>query len=269
MKIENFNIDPFCRIPFLNAGNGPGCFYVDHLPVHVGRLVSLPQEIDAIIATADLQGRERFEEAKGEPPRLLGEVLPDRLLGQVLPELGVAPERSGVILAGDFYTVPNLDKRGGSGDVSKVWRAFACEFKWIVGVAGNHDTFGSSLSPARKIAPNAAYLDGDSVDIDELTICGIGGIIGNPRKPHRKTDQDFKDVLELTLATNPDIVVMHDGPDDVAEGQRGSPAIRHTLEHQSPTLVVRGHKHWTTPLVQLSNGTQVLNVDSRVAVLKR
>ena len=35
-----------------------------------------------------------------------------------------------------------LDKRGGSGDVTGVWLAFADIFQWVAGVAGNHDTFG-------------------------------------------------------------------------------------------------------------------------------
>ena len=51
----------------------------------------------------------------------------------------------GVLLAGDLYTVPALDRRGGSGDVTAVWRAFGDEFSWVVGVAGNHDTFGADL----------------------------------------------------------------------------------------------------------------------------
>jgi hypothetical protein len=44
---------------------------------------------------------------------------------QVLPMLG-ADNSSPVaaLLAGDFYTVPALDKRGGTGDVTDVWRAF-------------------------------------------------------------------------------------------------------------------------------------------------
>jgi hypothetical protein len=32
-------------------------------------------------------------------------------------------------------------------------------------------------------------------------------------------------------------------------------------------LVIRGHKFWKEPVGTLSNGTQVLNVDSRVVVI--
>ena len=81
--------EPILEIPFLNAGRGPGGFYVDRLPVLVAAVDRLPDGVDAIVATGDLQGRERFEESKGGPPRLLGEVLPRWLSTDVLPGLGV------------------------------------------------------------------------------------------------------------------------------------------------------------------------------------
>jgi len=43
--------------------------------------------------------------------------------------------------------------------------------------------------------------------------------------------------------------------------------IRVAIERLRPSLVVRGHAHWKQPLVQLSGGAQVLNVDARVVVL--
>lgn len=269
MRIKSFNSVPIRKIPFLNAGKGIGSFYVDQLSVNMGQLASLPEDLDAIIATADLQGRERFEDSFGAPLRLLGEMLPERLIRDVLPDLGVSPERTIVILGGDFYTVPDLDRRGGTGDVTGVWQAFADSFKWIVGVPGNHDMFGSSQAPSRRIASNADYLDGESVVVDGLKIAGLGGIIGNPGKPHRKTDQDFTRHLEHVLFQEPDIVVLHDGPDGSEKGQRGSPVIRQTLECHAETLLIRGHAHWAQPLAQLANGSQVLNVDCRVAVLLR
>lgn len=63
------------------------------------------------------------------------------------------------------------------------------------------------------------------------------------------------------------MVVMHDGPDAPVARHRGSPIIRQALEKSEPTFVVRGHAHWNEPFAQLSNGTQVLNVDARVVIL--
>ncbi len=121
MRITSIQPELIREIPFLNAGRGPGGFYIDSLPVHHGFVDALPEGMSAIIATADLQGRETFESA--------------------------------------------------------------------------------------------------------------------------------------------------DGPDVPDFGFRGSPRIRHAFVSSEPTLVVRGHAHWNQPFAELSNGTQVLNVDARVVIL--
>ncbi|WP_230777553.1 metallophosphoesterase family protein [Roseiconus lacunae] len=234
--------------------------------MHHGLVDELPKGMSAIIATADLQGRETFESAGGKPLRLLGEVLPAILADEIIPNFGLANGRIGVLLAGDFYTVPALDKRGGSGDVTSVWQAFADEFDWIVGVAGNHDLFGDAATRPRFTTP-VHFLDNDIVTIDELPIAGLSGIPGNPRRPWRRTEDDFVVALELLLSDSPAIVMMHDGPDVPDSGHRGSPRIRQVVEQAEPVLVVRGHSHWKEPLATLSNGTQVLNVDARVIIL--
>ncbi len=269
MRITSISSEPILEIPFLNAGKGQGSFYVDRLPVLTAEVDGLPENLDAIVATADLQGRERFEESASGPPRLLGEVLPKRLSETILPSLGLTAERTGVILAGDFYTVPGLDKRGGSGDVTEVWKAFGSCFKWAAGVPGNHDTFGTDAHPSSRLSDNLHYLDNDRVAIDGLRIAGVGGIIGNPRRRHRRSDQEFTQCLEDLLDDAIDVLIMHDGPDAPEAGMRGSLMIRHAIERLRPPLVVRGHAHSEQPLVELASSTQVLNVDSRVVIMCR
>ena len=269
MKITSKTCETLLEIPFLNAGRGKGGFYVEQLPVHIACVDELPDGLDAIVATADLQGRERFEDAPAGVPRLLGEALPKRLAEEILPELGCDGMKTGAILAGDFYTVPALDQRGGSGDVTKVWEAFAREFRWVAGVPGNHDTFGDSLHPPRATSSNRHYLDGQRVALDGVNIAGLGGIIGNPRKPHRRTDDDYVDTLIELLDESVDILITHDGPEGPQRGQRGSPRVTDVLNQLRPPLVIRGHAHWESPMVQLAGGTTVLNVDCRVVVLKR
>ncbi|MEO1618527.1 MAG: metallophosphoesterase [Planctomycetota bacterium] len=266
MRITSIRPELIREIPFLNAGRGPGGFYRDSLPVHHGFVDVLPEGVSAIIATADLQGRETFESSGGGPIRLLGEVLPAILAQEIIPELGVGDGRIGVLLAGDFYTVPALDKRGGSGDVTSVWHAFFNTFDWVVGVAGNHDLFGDAATRPRFPKP-MYFLDNDTVIVEELSIAGLSGIPGNPRRPWRRTEDDFVEALEGLLCDSPSIVVMHDGPDVPDLGHRGSPRMRQALDGSEPTLVVRGHAHWKEPLAELANGTQVLNVDARVAIL--
>jgi Icc-related predicted phosphoesterase len=268
MRIVDLNPLPIAVLPFLNAGRGAGGYYEDRLPAFEARVDRLPPGVAAIVATSDLQGRERFEDSAGGALRLLGEVRPRLLQEEILPKLDLPTGRIGVLLAGDFYTVPALDRRGGTGDVTSVWEAFGEWFDWVAGVPGNHDAFGPRLEPRARFQENLHFLDAELVEIEGLRIAGLGGIIGNPAKLHRREQMDYLAELELLLAQRPDIVVLHDGPDAPELGGRGSPLVRELCECREPTLIVRGHAHWPSPLTTLANGTQVLNVDATVAVLR-
>jgi len=256
------------EIPYLNAGRGPGDFYEDRLPILEATVDRLPEGLDAIIATGDLQGRERHEDAAGNPLRLLGEVVPQRLARDVLPAIGLTEtDAIGVILAGDFYTVPTLDRRGGSGDVTPVWEAFENAFGWVCGVAGNHDLFGTT-SDAPQFGGRAHFLDGNRIEISGLEIGGVSGIIGRPTKPWRRTEQEFVRVLDSMVTRRADVVVMHDGPNIPGTKLVGSDCIRDAVERLGPALVIRGHAYWPSPLAELPGRVQVLNVDSRVVVIR-
>ena len=195
MKILSIDQAPIMEFQFLNAGRRPGEFFVDQLPIHTAIVDKLPQDCDAVIVAADLQGRELFPKLQlnSSPAglRLVGEVLPEFLVNELLYGLSIEPSKVGVFLAGDFYTVPALDKRGGTGDVSAVWREFGEYFQWVVGVAGNHDTFGGPRQSRPRFSGNLNYLDGASLDIGGIKIAGIGGVIGNPSRLHRRTEDDF------------------------------------------------------------------------------
>ncbi|WP_339730271.1 metallophosphoesterase family protein [uncultured Gimesia sp.] len=268
MKIIDFPPLPLTEFRYLNAGSRGGSFYEERLPIHHARVHQLPQGLDAMVVTADLQGRERFQESQGGPLRLLGEVVPQRLVEEVFPELEITdPSRVAALLAGDFYTVPSLNKRGGTGDVSSVWRAFGDEFAWVAGVAGNHDMFGESKDAPPRFSRHLYYLDGETVELDGLRLGGLGGIIGNPERHQRRSEEDYLFALELLLEESPDVLLMHDGPRGTQPGQQGSPRVRDLLIESPVSLVVRGHSHWDEPFIQFENGTQVLNVDARVVVL--
>lgn len=268
MRIIEFIDTPIAVVPFLNAGRGPGQFYEDQLPVHLAYVDQLSQGTTALIATADLQGRELLLSGAIQPPRLLGEALPRQLVEEILPTVGLMdPQSIGVLLAGDFYTVPALDKRGGNGDVSTVWQAFGDEFGRVVGVAGNHDLFEGGKAEPRRLSQRLHYLDGQTVQIGGLKIAGLGGIIGSPLRTHRRTEDDYLSALEALLDQQPQIVITHDGAEGTEPGQRGSPRIRELLDALPPPLVVRGHAHWDKPFTTLAGGTQILNVDARVVIL--
>ena len=239
------------------------------LPLNKGKVKGLPEGLDALIACADLQGRESAQGA-GEDPRLLGEILADEL--EFLSKSGNIPslDRTGIILAGDFYS--RLDRRGGYGDVRGVWRAFSRSARWVAGVAGNHDLFSAMPSLPEMQAfletEPVHFLDGDLLELGGLRIGGISGIVGNPRKPFRRTEASYLEALDRLLRAGLDLLVLHDGPDVAGTGLRGWPSIREKLESCGPLLAIRGHAFWETPLALLGNGTQLLNVDSRVLLLE-
>jgi Icc-related predicted phosphoesterase len=260
--------EPIVEIPFLNAGKGAGGYYVDSLPVHDAIVDELPSGLDAIVATADLQGRETFDGKYAGPPRLLGEVLPSILANEVYPLFDQPFERTAALLAGDFYTVPNLDKRGGSGDVTSVWNAFGERFDWVAGVAGNHDTFGSERDDIPQFPSFMHYLDNHRVELDGMKIAGLGGIVGNPKRLQRKTEEQYLEQLADVIGEPTDVLIMHDGPNAPEQRFRGNSQVRWLIEEMKPSLVVRGHAHWAQPLVQLTPDVPVLNVDARCVIMR-
>ncbi len=227
----------------------------------------LPDGVAAIVVTSDLQGREHFKHQTGSQLRLLGEWLPQVLAESILPGLSLPTGRIGVFLAGDFYTVPARDKRGGSGDVTTVWQAFGEYFSWVVGVAGNHDTFRDHAKPPNFRKP-LHFLDKHSANVDGLTIAGISGIVGNPDKPWRKPEEEFEEYLFSLQSAEPDVILMHDGPGIPELGYRGSQRMLEAVSFLSKSLIIRGHAHWKQALAELPTGLQILNVDARVVVLR-
>ena len=241
------------------------------LQITRGYIDRLPHGLDALLVTADLQGRE-LPSVNGDQ-RLLGHRLSEELA--VLNDCDEIPDltSTGAILAGDLYTVPQLDKMGGKGDVRPVWRDFAGRFAWVAGVAGNHDLFSEQASnPMSKdflTETGIHFLDESLVRLNGLRIAGLSGIIGRPTKLWRRSEEEYVTALMRLLALEPDILVVHDGPDVPEQSLRGTESIRTVLESSAHRpLVIRGHAHWDEPLVELSNGIQVLNVDARAVLLE-
>lgn len=252
---------PLTEIYFLNAAPRGG-MSVERLPVVRGDIVisgGCADDLDAIVACSDLQGVVRGGD---DASVLLGVALAGAL--EELAYEGVVPPaaRTGVILAGDLYSVPEANKRGGHGDVAEVWRAFAERFAWVAGVAGNHDDVASV--PA--IGDRIHLLDGEVVELDGLRIGGVGGIIGDPEKRGRRVDSEFLGAVDRAVDGGLDVLVLHEGRHGDA-GQRGNSAIRETVEAASVGLTICGHVHWDSPLAVHGDGGQILNVDARAVVL--
>jgi 3',5'-cyclic-AMP phosphodiesterase len=246
------------EVHYLNASSR-GSTDVERLPITRGTLAApLGPELDALIVCSDLQGIVPGPQGRSA---LLGVQV-----AAALAELafdGVIPPgpRTGVILAGDLFSVHAANKRGGYGDVSEVWGAFAEAFAWVAGVAGNHD----DVSRVASLGDRVHLLDGELAELGGLRISGVSGIIGNPRKPGRRSEIDQLRAIERAIGHQLDLLVLHEGPHG-DDHQRGNPAIRAAIEAGAVGLTICGHDHWRTPLAGHARG-QIVNVDARVLVL--
>jgi Icc-related predicted phosphoesterase len=243
---------------YLNASSR-GSTDVERLPIVRGALAApLADQLDALIVCSDLQGRVPGPLGSSE---LLGvqaaAVLEELAFDAVIPPAA----RTGVILAGDLYSVPAANKRGGYGDVTAVWAAFARAFAWVAGVAGNHD----DVSGVARLGDKVHLLDGEIATPDGLRIGGVGGIIGNPRKPGRRSEDQQLAAIDRVIGQGLDVLVLHEGPRG-GERQSGNDAIRAVIEASQVGLTICGHDHWHSPLASHVHG-QILNVDARVVVL--
>ena len=262
MRILDLEARPFRELRYMNAARRGGS-EVTRLPIHRARVDRLPPGLDAIVATSDLQGMAPLRSAFGQS-RLLGESLAELLVD--LAEKGELPPlaRTGIVLAGDLYSDPAARQRGGLGDVTDVWLAFAKHFAWVTGVAGNHDELDVGLLAQLE---NASFLDGSVVVHDEVRFGGVSGIIGNPARPQRRDEGAFLERVVQVLALDPDMLVLHEGPEG-DDDQRGNSTLREWVD-EHPALVVCGHVHWERPLAERRRGGQILNVDARAVVLGR
>jgi 3',5'-cyclic-AMP phosphodiesterase len=256
VQIERIDEQPIREVQYLNASSRGGT-EVERLAILRATLAGpLADQLDALIACSDLQG---ISPGPGGRSDLLGihiaEVLEELAFDEMIPRAA----RTGVLLAGDLYSVPAANKRGGYGDVSDVWVAFAERFAWVAGVAGNHD----DITRVATLGEKCHLLDGTTAALDGLKIGGVGGIIGNPRKPGRRSEEEQLDLIESV--GDSDIVLLHEGPQGDPR-QLGNSSIRKALEKVEIAFTICGHNHWSEPLAMHPTG-QILNVDTRVVVL--
>lgn len=241
-------LDVACRVP---TTHGP----VDGvISVLAGVVEDLPAGLEALVLTSDLQAREA---APGN--RSMGVVMAEELAGW-LARREVDAAAVGVVLAGDFYTKPDLAQRFGVGDVSDVWDAFAARFRWVTGVLGNVDRLPARARKRHRL------LEGTSIVVDSLRIAGVSGIIGDARLENRRHEAEFLDDLNRVLGQDPDLVVLHEGPAAGLE-RPGNERVRAALRDYRG-LVVCGHQRWPSRLARL-RGAAVVNTDSYCVVLSR
>ena len=157
--------------------------------------------------------------------------------------------------------------------MTPVWQAFAEHFRWVVGVPGNHDLFGGgatmkNVEHLRKRL-GVDILHGEIVQRDGLRIAGFGGIVGTNRRPWRSPPETFYKAISRLMTSEPDVLVLHEGPSGGGSDQPGNDEIRARVSADSQRgLVICGHSHWSRPHCHIHPNLDVLNVDSRCLVLK-
>lgn len=276
-RLLSIDKDPLHVVPYRYPASGGGVT-VGQFPIYGALAHGLQADIDGLLVTSDLQGmelsvgRNGSARVRSEPARLIGHAIAEDVFLMSGSETVPAAERIGVVLAGDLHVSADLKKRGGKGDVRDVWLTFRSYFRWVAGVAGNHDRFGNGRDDLNEFAAldHIHYLDGDTVTIDSMAIGGVGGIIGNPRKLFRREEDVYLDLVGSVVRQNPALTVLHESPAIDEVPYPGSSALRHCLQDLSPVFVVSGHCHWDFPgFRELENGTQVLNVEGRAVLLRR
>ncbi|MBJ6761930.1 metallophosphoesterase [Myxococcaceae bacterium JPH2] len=267
MRILSLETTPFLEWRYLNAAPRGGT-RVERLPLLRGWVDALPPGVEAVLATSDLQGMATSAHHDGAAT-LLGEFLADEVAMQgAAGELPLA-SNTGVLLAGDLYSNDLADKRGASGDVRSVWNAFTESFRWVAGVAGNHDMFGEPGGFERfRHKSRAHVLDGDLAELDGLRVGGVSYIIGRPDKTNRREQSAQLERIESVLLQEPQVLVLHEGPDAPEQSLPGNAFIREAVAPWNDLLIICGHSHWDVPLVPLPGGVQVLNVDARAVLLQ-
>jgi len=51
------------------------------------------------------------------------------------------------------------------------------------------------------------------VNVGNMKVAGVSGIIGNVRRPWRKSPDEFRAALAHVTSKTPDVLILHDGPD--------------------------------------------------------
>ncbi|HEY0074775.1 MAG TPA: metallophosphoesterase [Abditibacteriaceae bacterium] len=249
MKILDWNPQPLSVLSFRQAESG-GRVGTALLEITTGFIDDLPDALEGLIVTSDLQGI-------GFDGHLLGELAAQEVAN--LCEAGLLPpaNKLGVLLCGDFYASPEL-QRGVSGLVDAVWQAFQRRFRWVVGVSGNHDCFEQKPE---------SLLHGLIAEKDDLKVGGLGGVLGETGRGLQTSMREYERLLKNIMQQAPDILLLHAAPQLNEGGCLGDVALRHFLEKHRAPLTFCGHCHWPYPLQQLNAHTQICNVDGRVLVL--
>lgn len=250
MQILSIDTEPVAVFRYNNVAPGSKSILTDEWPVLAGKVDRLPEGIDSLLVSSDLQGHSREL-----TPRLLGEWLIEAIAENTEIDL----ENAGTVFAGDLFAEQH--KRGGLGDASGVWRAWSRRTKWVCGVKGNHDLLEVDRG---QFAGNAYVLDGDIFEPDGVKFGGVGGIIGRKNKTNRRPQDEFFALIDEVLVESPQVLILHHPPMAEEGKLRGSAELaQHLLGTMDSGMVICGHRYWEKPWVKIGDSLEVLNTEHR------
>jgi len=225
MRIMSFDVEPFHEMPYHPGPRiGRGATL---LPFHRATVDAFPMGLEAIIAIGDLQGVVDGAGGSGTT-RSLGEAVACEI--RSLQSRGVLPDRQ----TRACCSTGDLHPHAGEADVTDVWRAFADVCRWVVGVAGNHDVFGGELTPGGvwrlPALPPMHLLDETIVQVDDLRIGGVSGIVGSSTGPWTRSESDYSRQCTLLRRRSPTSSCCMTGRMWRGPNLAGWPSVRRVLE---------------------------------------
>jgi 3',5'-cyclic-AMP phosphodiesterase len=138
-----------------------------------------------------------------------------------------------------------------------------------MGIAGNHDSFGTEEEFNDFVKGQGInYLNENIINLEQHKWSGINGIIGRPDKANRINENDYYRYLKKNLNKQPDVILLHQVPSFPEFYLKGNDIIRGIINNSFPAIYICGHVEWKDKFfIEMSNGSQVLNVDNRVIIL--
>jgi hypothetical protein len=117
----------------------------------------------------------------------------------------------------------------------------------------------------------AHLLDGEVRALDGLRVGGVSGIVGALERHDQRPSEAFVALMGRLVALPIGVLLLHEAPTGTTSERPGNATIRSVIEEEAGDvrpLVLCGHTPWASPLAELANGVQVLNLEARVAVLR-
>lgn len=248
-------------------------FRASSVPIILATFDGLPEQLEALVVTSDLQSRILLEGGRLSDPPLAGAHAP-RVIAEVIErELGLGCERTAVLLAGDLWCNPiSMVKMGGYGDVRGVVDAFEDQFFGVVCVPGNHDLFTGSMvgmHDCRTWRADVQLLSSGIAELAGVRIGCVGGCVGNPTRAFRFTAEDQARRTLRVLREQPDWILTHEGPPGGHRDRGGGAQLAAMLARiDRPTPLFCGHEQWPNRIVAFGHVTAV-NSAAAVIVLVR